>query len=94
MERNTFREAFKSHSRRVDLRELAKTKRVGRVTSFETLERLLVSAIENIVFHGSWDPVLDRSQLSELASTELRKLLGNEEIHDLDHALVAPRQRG
>ena len=42
MERNTFREAFKSHSRRVDLRELARTKRVGRVTSFETLELLLL----------------------------------------------------
>lgn len=73
----SFRDAFEANSRRVDLQELAKTKRVGRVTSYATLERLLVDAVENILFDGAWDPALEKSEVQKRVSKELRKLLAS-----------------
>ena len=59
---------FKSKSHRVDLKELSKAKRFGRVTTFTALEEILVCAVQNLA--GAEEP-----DLRERARAELGRLL-------------------
>lgn len=72
---SSIRRAIESQSRAVDLEQLARRKKTGRVVTMATLERIMIEAIENVLLQGELDPLLERDALREQTRQEFRKLL-------------------
>ncbi len=87
----SLREVIESHSRRVDLKQLAEKNQSGRVLTFSALEKIMTEAIANLLLKGPADPLLDRALLQEQTREELRRLLESHQqaLRDKSEALRA-----
>ncbi len=71
----SLREAIESQSQQVNLSRLAQKKKVARVVSLSTLERIMTEAVENVLLQGPADPLLDRESLRKQTQDEFQRLL-------------------
>ncbi len=74
---SSLRKAIQQHSQTVNLGQLARRKKVARVVSIKTLEKIMMDAIESVLLQGAIDPLLERDKLRQQTSEEFHKLLAS-----------------
>ncbi len=73
MARDSFRDAFKSSSPRVNLQEFSKDKPFGRVTTISHLQSVLVDTVERVLREQS--VAFDPAEVREQARAQLVRAL-------------------